>query len=139
MKASTREKRAKSHSLAWLHGKGPIRVKHAARPTMSVSRHGICTHKSHMKVRPEYPRNCQESGAPRLDAPPRNLSPVEASKRRCCNFLILAPLHLFLGRRKDNLNMAGVTLIRINTTMGAVCAATSFLLSRQVRFQAGRN
>ena len=84
-------------------------------------------------------RNYQALGSRRLDAPPCNLSPVEASERRRCNFLILASLYLFLRCCKDNLNVAGMTLIRIDATVSAVRAAAGFLLSRQVRFKAGRN
>ena len=69
--------------------------------------------------------------ARRLDTPTRYLPPVEASQvRRRDGILVLATLHLGVRRGEDDLNMTRVTLVRIDTTVRTVCAATSFLYAR---------
>jgi hypothetical protein len=63
----------------------------------------------------------------RLDPLPRYLSPVEASEGS--SNLVSSLLNLDVRSGEDNLHVRGVALVRVNTTVGTVRAATRFLKS----------
>jgi hypothetical protein len=78
--------------------------------------------KEWLKETPLYP--CS------LDALACNLSPVETSKRALGNsILVLATLNLVLRDTQDDFNVYGVTLVRVNATVGTVCPAACFLMN----------
>lgn len=75
---------------------------------------------------------CQPSADPSsrasgLNPLPCDLPPIE-TRKGSHSVLILAPLNLNITRRKEDFNMAGVTLVWVDTTVGAVGAAASFLV-----------
>lgn len=60
-----------------------------------------------------------------LNALSCHLSSVQSSQRK--GGLVCGLLNLDLRSGKDDFDMHGVTLVRVNTTVGTVCATTGFL------------
>lgn len=66
-------------------------------------------------------------GTRRLNPLPCHLPPVQPRKRASRDdVLILRTLDLLVGRTEDNLDMAGVTLVWVDTTVCTVCTTTGF-------------
>lgn len=66
-----------------------------------------------------------------FNPPSRHLSPVQASQRDCRG-LVRGLLHLHIRSRQDYFHVCGMTLERVNTTMGTVCATAGFLCVKEL-------
>ena len=64
-----------------------------------------------------------------LDPSASNLPPIEAGESRSSDgILVLRPLDLLVGRGKDDLDVARVSLVGVDATVRTVCAAAGFLV-----------
>jgi len=62
-----------------------------------------------------------------LNSPSCDLSSVQTNERWCGSIFVFASLHFYVGCGEDDLNVARVTLVGVDTTVGTICAAAGFL------------
>lgn len=74
-----------------------------------------------------YPQLTTGSSTGSLDSSPCNLSSVQASQRKGCR-LVVGLLDFRVLSGKDDLDVRGVSLVRVDATVCTVCAATGFLM-----------
>lgn len=67
-----------------------------------------------------------------LNPSPGDLAAVESSKGKGGGGNVGGLLDLNIAGAQDDLDMAGVALVGVDTTMGTVCAAAGFLLHKTV-------
>lgn len=74
-----------------------------------------------------------------LDPPACDLPPVEAGQRRLGNdVLVLRPLNLGIRGSDNYLNVAGMTLVRVDATVRTVRAAAGFLEKASIKHSTPR-
>ena len=61
-----------------------------------------------------------------LDPLPGYLPSVKSIKSALYNILVLCTLDFLIRNSEDDLNVAGVSLVWVDTTVGTVCATTGF-------------
>ena len=73
------------------------------------------------------------SSASSLNPPSCDLSSVQTDERWCDSILVFASLDFYVSCCEDNLDVARVSLVGVDTTMRTVCATAGFLQCKTVK------